>query len=212
MKLVLSVGFFLIFTLTLFSQNPEVERLKAIKEELLFKKAEINDSIKKIQARINYLDSKDEVLKNEYENYVETTTRSEAKIKNNPDVFGDIIGYIAKGESLKVIDYFDTYWLIMKDSIKGYTSELYLVNNKEMEDIKKDHDKNEIKKKYGESIAKKIFNHEIWIGMNTVMARLSIGSPIKINRSTGSWGTNEQWIYKNKYLYFKNGVLSSWQD
>lgn len=38
------------------------------------------------------------------------------------------------------------------------------------------------------------------------------GEPIKINKSTYSWGTTEQWVYPNyNYLYFENGKLTSIQ-
>lgn len=36
--------------------------------------------------------------------------------------------------------------------------------------------------------------------------------PKKINRSVGRWGVHEQWIYGDVYLYFENGVLTSWQE
>jgi len=48
-------------------------------------------------------------------------------------------------------------------------------------------------------------------GMTKNMVRASVGSPNDINITSGSWGTNEQWVYDNKYLYFKNGVLESMQ-
>jgi hypothetical protein len=44
------------------------------------------------------------------------------------------------------------------------------------------------------------------------MAELSIGKPEDINKSEGSYGTNEQWVYKNRYVYFENGKLTSWQN
>ena len=38
------------------------------------------------------------------------------------------------------------------------------------------------------------------------------GEPTKINKSTYSWGTTEQWVYPNyNYLYFENGKLTSIQ-
>lgn len=55
--------------------------------------------------------------------------------------------------------------------------------------------------------------------MNQVVAEW--GNPYRINRSVGSWGVNEQWVYVSRrysgnhprfYLYFKNGELTSWQD
>jgi hypothetical protein len=45
----------------------------------------------------------------------------------------------------------------------------------------------------------------------------SWGNPYDINRTVGSWGVHEQWVYgenisNRKYYYFENGVLTSWQD
>lgn len=212
MKILLLTSLFLISFTTIHSQNTEIENLEKIKEELIIKRTEINDSLKQINIRINFLKSKSQELNIQNVSYTETTTRSEAKIKNKPDVFGDIIGYVSEGQRIKVYDYFDTYWLMEKDSIKGYVSEIYLVKNQKMIEIEKNHSKDEIRKKYGDIVADKIFNHLIWLGMTDVMAKLSIGNPININRTTGSWGTREQWIYKNRYLYFENGKLTSWQD
>jgi hypothetical protein len=40
----------------------------------------------------------------------------------------------------------------------------------------------------------------------------SWGKPRKINRTTYSWGTKEQWVYDGGYLYFTNGVLDAIQN
>ena len=50
--------------------------------------------------------------------------------------------------------------------------------------------------------------------MTDKMARESIGYPDDINSSVGSWGTHEQWVYEKKdlYLYFENGILTSFQN
>jgi hypothetical protein len=50
------------------------------------------------------------------------------------------------------------------------------------------------------------------IGMNMTEAINFFGTPDKINKSVGSWGTHEQWCYKDRYLYFENGILTSWQE
>lgn len=39
----------------------------------------------------------------------------------------------------------------------------------------------------------------------------SWGKPRSINRTTGSYGTHEQWVYGGAYLYFQNGGLKSIQ-
>jgi len=56
----------------------------------------------------------------------------------------------------------------------------------------------------------------IRIGMTKEQATASWGRPQDINRSVGSWGVHEQWIYgefpHSTYVYFDNGKLTSWQD
>jgi len=47
--------------------------------------------------------------------------------------------------------------------------------------------------------------------MTRKQASLSWGEPDKINKSVGSWGVKEQWVYGNQYLYFTNGKLDSFQ-
>jgi hypothetical protein len=73
--------------------------------------------------------------------------------------------------------------------------------------------KTKLVKKWGEDIGRKISRGQIWIGMTSEMARSSRGRPKDINRTVYSFGTREQWVYPNSvYLYFDNGILTSWQD
>lgn len=63
---------------------------------------------------------------------------------------------------------------------------------------------------------RKIAEQAIWIGMTDDMAKASRGICLDINRSVGSWGVHEQWVYRQKYrptwyLYFEDGFLVSWQ-
>jgi DNA-directed RNA polymerase subunit RPC12/RpoP len=53
---------------------------------------------------------------------------------------------------------------------------------------------------------------QVQIGMTPEQARAAWGAPEDINRSVGSWGVHEQWVYGNTYLYFQNGKLTSFQD
>ncbi len=52
---------------------------------------------------------------------------------------------------------------------------------------------------------------KIHIGMTDEKVRASWGRPERINRSVYSFGVHEQWIYHNEYLYFEDGVLTSYQ-
>ena len=47
--------------------------------------------------------------------------------------------------------------------------------------------------------------------MTDEMARISWGSPEKINKTVTSYGAKEQWVYDNDYLYFEGGKLTSFQ-
>lgn len=67
--------------------------------------------------------------------------------------------------------------------------------------------------KYGSDKASKILVGKIWIGMTKEMLIDSRGYPSDINRSVGSYGVHEQWVYEDSvYIYLENGVLTSWQD
>ncbi len=67
--------------------------------------------------------------------------------------------------------------------------------------------------KYGAEIGRKIAGYQIWLGMTSEMARDSRGRPEDINRTVTASGVHEQWIYgEHRYLYFDNGILTSWQD
>ncbi|MBT7463644.1 MAG: hypothetical protein HN686_06665 [Bacteroidetes bacterium] len=56
-----------------------------------------------------------------------------------------------------------------------------------------------------DDIWEKIQIGKIQIGMTEEMVKLSWGPPEKINRSSGG----DQWVYKNQYLYFENGKMTS---
>ena len=76
-----------------------------------------------------------------------------------------------------------------------------------------------LKKKYGASNARAILEKKFYIGWTKEMVIESIGHPFDINRSVGPWGTHEQWVYRlykyiddSTYLYFENGILTSFQE
>ena len=69
-------------------------------------------------------------------------------------------------------------------------------------------------------VRRQVLAGKISIGMTEEQVRASWGTPYDINRSVGSWGEHEQWVYVTfegrwrsyQYLYFENGRLTSWQD
>jgi len=64
--------------------------------------------------------------------------------------------------------------------------------------------------KFGDQTA--IINKQIQLGMTACMASASWGYPEKVNRSVGSYGVHEQWVYPANYLYFEDGILTSYQE
>jgi hypothetical protein len=59
---------------------------------------------------------------------------------------------------------------------------------------------------------------QLKIGMTDSEVIQLLGKPDDVNRTVGSWGVSEQWVYRfgssygGSYLYFENGILTSWQD
>lgn len=69
----------------------------------------------------------------------------------------------------------------------------------------------ELRKKYGKK-AEDIYNGYFWIGMSKAALIDSIGNPEKINKTVGSWGVHEQYVYGNGlYIYIENGIVTSYQ-
>ena len=69
----------------------------------------------------------------------------------------------------------------------------------------------ELKAKFGESDWLRIVSGILWLGMTKEMCEISWGKPDDINSTITSYGTNEQWVYTDNYLYFENGILVTMQ-
>lgn len=63
-------------------------------------------------------------------------------------------------------------------------------------------------------ILNNISQKKVLLGMNTDQVIASWGEPQKINETVTRYGKHEQWIYEyqNQYLYFDNGILTSFQN
>ena len=61
-------------------------------------------------------------------------------------------------------------------------------------------------------VARCIWAGKVKLGMRTDEVIASWGYPEDIHRTVGSWGVHEQWVYGRTYLYFEDGLLTSWQD
>ena len=73
--------------------------------------------------------------------------------------------------------------------------------------------KNNLIKKYGESTTNDILNGIVKLGWSKDMCREAWGNPKDINKTIGSYGVHEQWVYGgDNYLYFENGILTTIQN
>jgi len=62
-----------------------------------------------------------------------------------------------------------------------------------------------------EEIKKLLTNKEVRIGMTAEQVIRLCGKPNRINESVNARGKNEQWVYASgTYLYFENGILTSY--
>jgi tetratricopeptide (TPR) repeat protein len=71
----------------------------------------------------------------------------------------------------------------------------------------------ENKSSLDKEIIRSILDGKVTFGMTKEQVIVSWGQPEDVNRTVTTYGVSEQWIYGDKhYLYFEDGVLTSWQD
>lgn len=155
------------------------------------------------------------------------------KIYKHPSDLNEI-GIIRAGDKVKVIgqqtvtyatNYTASFYEISFDNIVGwvlketlmpiaeYQKKLKLAEERKNTALKAvANRKADLIKRYGATDAQGILEHKFWIGMTDKMAKESLGNPDDINRSVGSWGVHEQWVYGDTYLYFENSILTSYQN
>ena len=214
----------------------QIKKLENSKKQISEKIILLNDSIKKIELKINTLKSKD-FQKTISDSSLVAVARKNAKIKKTPNILGEIILTLGEDKKVIILDYHNDFFGVCVDSICGYMSEVWIIANektrefvkikrqqeKEIERLKderklREEDAEYAKiekgylKKYGKVVYEKLKKGHYWIGMSDEMALISLGSPNDNNRSVGSWGVHEQWVYNGLYLYFENGKLKSYQN
>ncbi len=220
-------------------EDKYIDSLLQIKTKLRLKLGLLNDTLKNIDLAIYSYKAK-QILKNVSDSSLVTTCRGDnAKLKANPTVVADIIATLKAGTQVIILDYVDDYFGVCVDSICGYINEMWLDKNDKIFDFMRLKEKEAVDrqrmieerktlenekarqeqeqkyiKKYGQVLYNKLKVGNYWIGMNCEMAIISLGYPNDINRTVGTWGVHEQWVYSNKgiYLYFENGRITSYQD
>lgn len=86
-----------------------------------------------------------------------------------------------------------------------------MINNKRREQYIKQH------LELSEHMKTWIAKGWVELGMTKEQVVASVGRTSHTNRNVGSWGVHEQWVYehgirRSDYLYFENGILTSYSD
>lgn len=82
----------------------------------------------------------------------------------------------------------------------------------ELEERCKSARSDQIIKRYGRDVGKRIVNGQVWKGMTEKMLEDSWGKPDKITKNKKKWGTFTQWYYGSITYFFRDGKMIDWEE
>lgn len=226
----------LVSQFSLLAQNENVKELEEKQTLIESRIVLLEDSLKEIKKQINHLKSIN-IRQLAKDSTLIGVVYKNAKLKEQPKPLGELISTLVEGDTVFILDYTDHYFGVCSDNYCGYMNEMWVKKNdeiwqfikvkkreaRELEKLKEEQEDKALaeeqakidekyRNKYGEEIFKKLKEGYYWLEMTKEMAIISLGYPLEINKTVGSWGVREQWVYEDMYLYFKNGYLSSYQN
>lgn len=225
-KEILFIFFYLGYTC--YGQTSEANNIRESKKKNITEKiTSSNDSIKRNDLVNNITKSKENLNRFKDSLFV-AIVLGNGKILKEPSLFSDVILSITVDTKATLFDYSNGYFGVCIDSSCGYVNGTWIKTTPELlsfmssnvfdkertlkEKIYKNKIESENIKKYGITTYDKLKKGYYWIGMTADMALIALGEPKDINRTVGSWGIHEQWVYGKKYFYFENGKMTSFQD
>ena len=137
--------------------------------------------------------------------FCKTRVIEDAELRYSPLISDNTNITLPKGTKVYVFFAADSYWFIKTDVYEGYVNERRLRVTNKMRWVKRD--------LYGN---KEDTNHRIskcWKGMSQELAREKLGEPNAIYNHDDFWQKTqmELWVYDDKSLFFKNGILDWWK-
>jgi hypothetical protein len=149
------------------------------------------------------------------------TIQTSTRLFKNKDDLTSVILIIPSGSVVSVLGSDSTYLIVNFEDNKGYIFRKHAVLDKapatfkEMESAREakvptDRRYDALERKYGSSMAARIYAGKIWKGMNSEMVRDSWGTAEKINRVVSGNIIKEEWIYRSTWLHFENNTLVNW--
>lgn len=103
--------------------------------------------------------------------------------------------------------------LLLKDD-DGQTLAMnyeWVIGANKLHDIYAKKEADKYKNRFGLNMWHTILQGKVKLGMTKEMCKLSWGEPKEINQTITSGKKSEQWVYRDNYLYFDNGVLTAIQ-
>lgn len=82
----------------------------------------------------------------------------------------------------------------------------------EMDEKWKSSRKGQLVRKYGKDIGSRVASGQVWKKMTEKMLEDSWGKPDKISKNKEKWGTFTQWYYGEITYFFKNGIMTDWEE
>lgn len=141
-----------------------------------------------------------------------TTSKVQTGVRPDAKLYSSFIDTIPAEVDVYIVDFKDNYWKINYFDIEGWVTTQSLWKTKAMYEIIKNEGNAEMIEKYGDDVGRKINSSQVWIGMSKEMLIDSRGYPEDKNITTGSWGKHEQWVYKDKYVYLEDGIVTATQS
>lgn len=234
MKKLLFTLLIIILNLSLKAQSKEelIEARKIIQHQITNLSIQL-DSIEKLITNFDIKELEAKSLK------LKCIVSKNTYLSSKPDFSGEKIIDVVENDAVLLIDITESgYLYVAFQDKKGYLLKNEVYNSNELESVFNskmlfyntesqkrdsiviDSIKEQIKiknaqyiRKYGKELGSLILQKKVKIGMTSEMCVEAWGKPNDINRTTGSWGTHEQWVYDNDcYLYFENGILTTIQN
>ena len=196
--------FYLLFVLGVFLTSCNNGEIKSLSEKV-YSLTKANSALKKELEGYKYSPLK--VLADIKQNY---SDKNYSKIKTNLDLLKKY-----HPESPEMVDAKNIYAQSVKDQEDARKKAAAEAERVEAERKAKMAPIERIMEKYGcdEDIAYCIMHKQVRRGMTAEQCRASWGRPRDINRTTGSFGEHEQWVYDGyNYLYFEDGILTTIQN
>lgn len=120
-------------------------------------------------------------------------------------------------------DFFNHLNNIPSDYNEAFADDIHKMQDKYLANSKMTSDEREMKRIVADINSKHVLNNpssdqvvikdKPSIGMTAQQVKDNRwGSPKKVNRTTTAYGTDEQWVYDNGYVYLTDGIVTAIQD